>query len=462
MARADRFRQCGHMIAVGMLVAAAGACETAAHRNALANADFGPMNEPLSKSAAQSDFAEWLGWTRATHPDLSYSTDLDQLGLRERAVAANFQDGASRRDVWAAMATLNPIFDDAHVGLRLPETAFSTYISDGGAAFDAPVQVTEDGVLVATDVREESAFKAGDRIISVNGVRMADFLAWTTPRIRGESDAIRRLVIEGRFALAFWTYAGGADIYVAETVSKNGRRKRVTYDAARDALRPQATEPFSLAFQDNVAVLRVASFDISLRGDFRAFAEDAFAKIADAGTSRLVIDLRDNGGGAHDVSDILMAYLTATPHAATSSITARITKENQALVPGSRLGDVLTVPFADKVAPPVDLDNRFDGDVAILVGPRTYSQAIAFAATAQDFKIARIAGAPTDGRANQTAQVTKHPLEHTDFIVQSPIYIMTRASGEKGPEPLTPDILIEAAAFDEISRVFGDPANDGD
>lgn len=454
MLRAASVHRRSHFILIGLLAAAIAGCATSIDRNPLANADYGPLSEPLSAAAAQADFAQWLDWTMATHPDLSYSTDLGDLASRRRAIEAGFRDGASRREVWAAMATLNPIFDDAHVGLRLPENGFEAYTANGGAAFAAPIEVTKEGLFIADDVDAGSAFAAGDRVVTVNGVRMDDFLAWITPRLRGESDAIRRLIIERRFAMAFWTYAGGAEAYLVETVSQNGLRGRTEYDAARDVRRPEATEPFSLAFHDDIALLNIASFNRDLQNEFQSFAKNAFGEIAAAGVARLVIDLRDNGGGAHDVSDILMAYLTDVPHAATSSITARITPQNQALIPGSKVGDVVTVPFADEITPPADLTNRFAGDVVIVIGPQTYSQAIAFAATAQDLKIARLAGAPTAGRANQTAQVQKRTLANTNFVGQSPIYIMTRASGEKGARALTPDLFFDGALPAELSRLF--------
>ncbi|MEM9262863.1 MAG: S41 family peptidase, partial [Pseudomonadota bacterium] len=387
----------------------------------------------------------WLEWTRTTHPDISYTVDTSTLASRVDQISSSLaaMDSLSKREVWATMATLNPVFNDAHIGLRLPELDFEAYTADGGVAFDAPISVTDDGVFIADDVDPTSAFSAGEEVVAVNGVKMADFIAWLTPRLRGESDTIRKLIVELRFPVAFWTYAGGAESYVVETVSEKGWKRRVAYDAARDIRQPEAAEPFSLSIKDNVAILRVASFNISLKDDFEAFAADAFAQISQAGVTKLVVDLRENGGGAHDVSDILMAYLTAEPHAATSSITARILPENQAFIPGSSLGDVVTVPFAEPVTPPADLANRFEGDVVLVVGPRTYSQAIVFAATAQDLGVAKIAGAPTDGLANQTGHVKRTQLENTGFFVQSPIYILYRASGAKGATPLMPDIPLE-------------------
>ena len=77
--------------------------------------------------------------------------------------------------------------------------------------------------------------------------------------------------------------------------------------------------------------------------------------------------------------------------------------------------------------------------MAILVGPNTYSQAIVFAVTAQDFNIAIIAGSTTEGPANQSGQVQRFALKHTGLVAQAPIYLFTRASGKLGNKGLLAD-----------------------
>jgi len=85
---------------------------------------------------------------------------------------------------------------------------------------------------------------------------------------------------------------------------------------------------------------------------------------------------------------------------------------------------------------------RFAGQVYLLIGPGTYSQAIAFAAAAQDHGVATLVGQPTEGPANQTGQVQMHVATHTKLQAMAPLYVFTRASGQSGSAGLLPEIPI--------------------
>lgn len=193
---------------------------------------------------------------------------------------------------------------------------------------------------------------------------------------------------------------------------------------------------------DAVAYLNVPTFDLGQRDAFRAFVDEAFSNIQAEHIGTLIIDLRENGGGAHDVSDILLAHLADRPVAATARVTARVTSENIARLPGATLGDVVTVPFRQAYTPPEGAF-LFDGEVYVLIGKLTYSQAIVFATALQDHQLATIVGEETEGPANQSAQVQTHPLTQTGLEALAPLYIFTRANGESGRRGVIPDILIE-------------------
>ena len=138
-----------------------------------------------------------------------------------------------------------------------------------------------------------------------------------------------------------------------------------------------------------------------------------------------------------------MAYLTAKPYSAISAIKARITDENISRIPGAKLGDVVSLPFQQIIKPLVDKPLRFNGSVYVLIGKLTYSQSIAFATTLQDHRIATLVGHETEGAANQTGQVQMFSMPNTSLQGLAPIYIFTRASGDKSRRGVVPDIAIE-------------------
>jgi len=407
----------------------------------------------LTPQALCDDLEAWVGWTLSTHPDLSWSADPEAFRVEAAAVCENLDGVYDQRLAWLSLSVLNPMLNDAHAGLRYPEGAFEAWRLDGGEAFPLPVEVREEGLFVTAGLSRHSRVDPGAQIIEINGVQVDQILSALLPRMRGESDALRRRVLSLRFSGALWALTGGSDSYVVSLRDESGSVRRLTLDPELDQA-GQSGPVFALDWRADVAVLKINTFDGALEEDFATFTAHAFDEIAARQPYAVVIDLRHNGGGSRALSDTLMSYLTGERYTPISAVTARITPENQALVPGSQLGQVIATPFAQWVQPVETLEHRFDGDVFILVGPNTYSQAIVFAATAQDFNVARIAGTPTEGAANQSGQVQAFILPNSGLTALSPIYVFTRASGETGRAPLRPDIPLQGAEDQQLSDLM--------
>lgn len=390
------------------------------------------VEERLTAEQVRADLDAWLEWTKATHPDLSYSVAPAGLQTAAERVARDLPETLSHAQAWRKLAALNPLLNDAHLGILVPRVS---HVSDD--ALPLTVAVSRDSLTLSASAE---ASDPAVEIAAFNGVPWADLYAQSMALLRGENDALRRFIIERRLHGLLRLLLPEGELTSMTIKSASGGPIVVPVDASRLRFVAPDASGYALQFEGDTAVLSIPSFARDREEEFAAFLNQAFAKITKHGSKSLRIDISQNGGGAHDLSDRLMAYLTSEPYAATSAITARITPENQALVLGSTLGDVVTVPFADPVTPPQDLANRFVGDVTIKLGAKTYSQAIVFAATAQDTGLAQLSGMVPQAPANQTGQVQTFTLPNTGFTVRAPIYIIFRASGDKGRDPLKLDI----------------------
>ncbi|WP_375203262.1 S41 family peptidase [Hyphococcus sp.] len=406
--------------------------------------------QSYSKAAVTEDFDAFLNFVKRTHPDLSYSADLSELDEMADNVRRSFHDGMTMREAWMEMARVNPSFHDAHVGLRRPVAALEAYEKQGGALFPAQIVFDGNGVMHLGPGVEGVA---GAEILSINGVSSDAIVRTLLPRMRGETEALRQLVLARYFSQYFWIAYGGFENY-AVRISKNGRARTLILNADANS---EAQEDETLFTYEKIDLatgyLNVTTFEIEHKERFEYFLETAFAQIQQDGVTRLIIDLRENGGGARDLSDLLMAYLTDKPYSAISGVKARVTPENVERIPGAKIGDVISLPFKQPVSPPEAYPLRFDGDVYALIGGITYSQAIVFAATLQDFGIAPLAGEKTQGPANQTGQVQKHTLTNTTLEALAPIYIFTRASGDTSRQGVVPEIDIANDPFDPMGSV---------
>lgn len=409
--------------------------------------------ETLPAADLSADIAEWQDWLFATHPDPSFSMDVAAVNARFEAIAAGLSGSYSPRTAWYELAVMNPLFNDGHVAIRTPNADYEAHLANGGMAFTLPVEWTQSRLLVGASVASDSPFSAGDEILTINGQAANDIASRIFDRTHGDSDGLRRYLLETRFSLYLWGVTGGSDQWTITAMDADGHQYSADIDPERDS-GEALSDNWSLAFQSDVAILTVNTFAPDLEDEFAAFVEPAFAEIAESGADHLIIDISRNGGGAHMLSDRLFAYITTERYTPLSAVTARITAENQARIPGSEIGSVVSLPFAQWVEPPAELENRFEGDVAILVGPGTYSQAIVMAATAQDFDIAPVAGPGTEGRANSTGQVQIHALPNSGLEVAAPIYIFIRANGDTSGDPVQADIPLSGSRDEQISALI--------
>lgn len=390
--------------------------------------------EVLTGEEVRQDLATWMEWTRSTHPDLSYSVNLETLDMAVAKATQSLPDTLSRPHAWKALATLNPLLNDAHVGLLVPP---ASDVPD--SAPPIPISVAGETLMIAGSTGTGATPL---EIIAFNSVPWAELAETAMPLLRGENDALRRFIIELRLHGLLRLILPGGEVKTMTLSSASGMSVEIPVDASRLRFVSGQAGDYAISFEGSTALLSVPSFSREREEEFTAFLERAFAAIADKRSQRLIIDISQNGGGAHDLSDKLMAYLTNQPFTATSAITARITPENQGLVPGSELGDVLTLPFAEPVIPPKELANRYSGEVLIKTGSKTYSQAIVFAATAQDIGVAKLIGEPPQAPANQTGQVQTFTLPNTGFVVRAPIYIIYRGSGDRSRDALKTENMV--------------------
>ena len=410
-------------------------------------------SDTFTAAQIEADLTEWETWLFATHPDPAFSMSVETVEARFDHVREGLEGRYTRREAWLEMSPLNPLFNDGHITLRLPGDDYQAYLDADGAEFTLPVRLTPDGLVVVASVAGTSHFPAGSRIDAINGQPVAPLIEAALTRIHGDSDGLRRYLLETRFSQYLWALTGGADHWVLDITCPNGAHRTFRLDPARDV---GAEDPAmsSLEFRGDAAVLTLNSFMPDQTPDFYEFVDEAFAEMDVRGTDILVIDISENGGGAHMLSDHLLNYLTTQRHTPLSAVTARITAENQALIPGSEVGQVISMPFAQWVEPPADWPHRFDGHFAFLVGAGSYSQSIVLAATVQDFGIAPVAGPGTEGRANSTGQVQLHPLAETGLEAVAPIYVFTRASGDTSDSPIIPDIPLSGPKEAQIEALI--------
>lgn len=406
----------------------------------ISSTEVEPNRTVWSQTELESDLDAWLDWTRSTHPAFEQSVELDAFEQVLRQVRADLHDGMAASEAWYVFARLNPLLNDAHLGLELP--AIESDLEPWR------VEIENAHAYIPAPGPEE----ARQEIVSVGGASVLEMIARTLPVIRGESDALRQRVLELRFREMVMLNLDAGSPLELQVKSVGGVVRAVS--GVKSGAPVSKSAPFSLTFLDSTAIMKVDTFKKEREAEFSAFVKESFARIASQNATRLIVDLRENGGGAHEVSDRLLNYLTSERYTPMSAVRARVTEANLSQIPGPKPGDVVAMPFAQWIEPDGSLEHRFDGEVIVLIGPATYSQAIVFSTTIQDYQIGFVAGEETAGRANQTAQVQHFQLPNTGFRVRAPLYVLTRSSGEETGTGVIPDIPIPDVEGRPIEQVM--------
>jgi hypothetical protein len=173
------------------------------------------------------------------------------------------------------------------------------------------------------------------------------------------------------------------------------------------------------------------------------------------------VDLRGNPGGDNLFSDVLVSWIAARPFRFASSFKVKISVESIAandariahdaaaagpisqqyakLYASARIGDI--VDFDIPLAHPRP-EQRFDGQVFVLVDRQSYSNAVAVAALIQDYGFGVILGEPTSDMATTYGAMERFRLPHTGLLVGYPKARIVRPSGDPSAQGVTPNIAI--------------------
>ena len=390
----------------------------------------------------QADFEALIRFIEDTHPRLDYSVDMQEYNRTQREIKAQIS-AATRRQVWSLFAQLNPVFNDGHLGLMIPETQADTLL------VGSSVEILNNKIYIYSEKLDNRV-----SVRSIGNVQMDSFLDSLNGLVRGESEGIKNFVVQKRF----YAYL---DLFNVDPLSdpwiiRVGNEERSANYADLKINQPAEDPLFEFdALNDNIVRLRIDSFEKKYLTDFEFFLENSFSRISEMGVNKIIIDLTENGGGSREPSDALLSFLTQNKYTPTSKVSARVHESNHDRLQHLSVGDTVTLPYPQWVTP--KKRNVFKGEIYVLVSEKTYSQAIVFSTIVQDFGIGTIIGEETGGKANQTGQVQYFTLPNTGFKVVCPLYVLYRAKNSGINRGVIPEVLLrypisEEELLDAVSR----------
>jgi carboxyl-terminal processing protease len=231
--------------------------------------------------------------------------------------------------------------------------------------------------------------RPGDRVLEIDGIEVKQYARQhVRPFVSSSTEQDRNVRMYSYQLLA----GEQSRPVILTTLDSQGRQTKVKL--ARSGLARPASQPFPFhVTAEGIAYLKLDHFENE--EGVQAFRKALPQILAAKG---LILDVRTNGGGSTNVGLQILKYLTNKPIQSTH---AKVRFENQAFRAGA--GDSVSwQPLASEpLVSDIPAAQRFDGPVALLIGPKTFSAAEDFAAIFAQARRGTLVGEATAGSTGQ-------------------------------------------------------------
>ncbi|MEP5255579.1 MAG: S41 family peptidase [Winogradskyella arenosi] len=221
---------------------------------------------------------------------------------------------------------------------------------------------------------------------------------------------------------------------------------------------PKANYTFEM-LKDNIGLISYNScqgYDA-----FDAFLKETFASLKTKNITKLIIDIRENGGGDSSLNDLLLSYITTTPYRQSSgrfwkvsTLAKEIYNSNSAfeklfgkaflMTYNEAENQSIIEDFEDNLVKPITPENYFNGTTCFLIGPSTFSSANFLADAVKTYKLSTLIGTATGEYTNDFGELLSFELPNSgNYVYVSSTYDIGANGKSDIFEPVFPDIKAE-------------------
>lgn len=446
----------------------------------------------MERTAAMSDIALARSALQELHAGYDRYIGRAELDRHWTAIEGMAHQGISREVLYLELSRLLAAIRCDHTKAELPEDLAQARLKE---RVYLPFRfVLFDDRMFVEVADKTSGLSRGDEILTIDAMEVAEWLSLIRPLVPvdGDADHTKNL------AIAYTTeFMGGALDHFAPFVREvgpvadlrvltDGRTREITADRLRypDFLALTGEQRYGSNFAeairyrtigDDAAYLAVDTF-VNYRKpvDAMAVLQPLFARVATEGRDKLIVDLRQNGGGSDDAQAALLRHLIARPVQPIEAVWTRFdhipdhlrphldTWEAAALHPDpswfkkiSRDYFRLDLPGAtDTHLEPAK--HAFIGELVMLTGPLNSSGATHLLATLRSAGIGtfvggRTGGSPTGATAGILYFLTL-PQSNIRIRIPATRTVMAHAASLPKRNGIEPDVLV----LDDVDAFFNE------
>jgi len=435
----------------------------------LAESDF---NKKFSPQELKHDLDFLFQTYSDVHPNLYASISKSSVLKKIDKVKNEMTYPMTRTDFYIKVAPIVTLLSDGHTNLFYPFEEYNHRAKNGGLVFPFDLTLRHDDVLIKANYSSDSSIVAGTKLISINEVPSKTIVDSLLQFKTGKRITFRYNSLERQFRALLWTVYKFDNQFKVVLLSPSAKKP--------DTLQVNGVTVETIKAKRNISTLSVVNYSFhSLPGEkigiidfryffdldkFNVFLEQTFKQIKAERINRLIIDIRNNGGGSSKLGDALLNYLTNEPFVQGSRMEVKASKQIKAyykkFIPGilrwlplqfvNSFGRKLWATPEDSLAvfsfepeQPPDNPLGFNGKIYVLIGAHTFSSATLLAATIKDYNIGILVGEETGGLATGFGDVYPFDLPHTHLFAGVSHKRFVRPSGEDDGRGVLPDYEVK-------------------
>jgi len=411
---------------------------------------------------------------REVHPDLPEDPDFQGLERLAREVVTHLDRPMTRIEFYPHAARLAASLRDGHTAVPFPREELEQAMGSDERWFPFDLKAIGEGPpLVIRSYLPSCPIQPGDRILSLDGVSMDEWIRRFLETTSGEKPFYRRGRVLRSFALNLWVAGNRSPYRIGWQSRETGEEQALEVAGTVWRARSRHSEGPRKAFTFTRLDGEVGYLDfremVGLSA-FEDFLHRVFTGIRERPIRGLIIDLRANGGGATRLGELLLSYITDRPYRMAAGAEVKVSRQLKrawkAQVPSwlrwfplqdfySDWRRVWRTPEGESAVlefplrPPAENPLRFRGPVCVLIGERTFSSAQKLANAIRDGHLATLIGSETGGNPNACGDLVsmRLPATRLEFVLSTKRYV--RANGDRSwRRGILPDIEVRNTVDD--------------
>jgi len=417
------------------------------------------------KSDIVTDLNSMIKSIEDVHPNPYHSCSKERIYNLKDSIISYLPDTVSKNLTYLAFKQMTAAYKEGHTDVLLFVTRsdLPKYKESFPLWIDS---YNDSGFIVTANGIDSIDIKPGDIITSINGVQES-LIKKKIAQYSGESETYALNEVMG-FQFPLWVELLDIKSPFNIVYLRNGHPKTIKmdgipairYNELYDHLSDVRKQPFEFSIlENNIACIEFNNFDYLDK--FEKFLKKSFKTMKKKKCVGLIIDIRNNSGGKEDLSPLLIDYIYDKPYKRINAVDTKVSQYHKnmqktiAKMPQYKYLETDTISgyfnapdgsiFEERdttLVNPSKNKYRFTGKACILIGPKCFSYANAFAAEIKYNGFAEMIGEPLEVSQDEYADICLFILPETKFkFMTSTAYYY--AIDKNNTAPVQPDIFVE-------------------